>query len=208
YNNSITTGCGTGGDYECTPDATTDYVTRDQMAAFLVRGTQVEAGQSPLTYTCTGLGVGVAGASVPCTNTTPYFLDVSTANPYFTYIQKLYELGITTGCGSSGDYECPSDDNVTRDQMAAFIIRALYGGINGTYTCNGGVAGASVNCATTTPYFSDATPATEGNLFPYIQKLYELGITIGCNNGQSPLLYCPSSDVTRDEMAAFLARSI
>ncbi len=119
---AITTGCGSG-DYECTPNTTTDYVTRDQMAAFLVRATQVEAGQGPETFTCNG---GVAGRALDCSMTTPYFSDVSPANPFFKYIQKLKELGITTGCGN-GDYECPSDDNVTRDQMAAFLARAFLG---------------------------------------------------------------------------------
>jgi hypothetical protein len=176
YNNGITTGCG-GGGY-----CPSENVTRDQMAAFLVRATQVEAGQSTVNFTCNG--------GVNCSAETPYFSDVSTADQFFPYIQKLKELGITTGCGG-GDY-CPSE-NVTRDQMAAFLVRALYGG---TFTCNGGV-----NCSTETPYFSDVS--TSDQFFPYIQKLKELGITTGCGNGN----YCPSEYVTRDQMAAFLARA-
>ena len=102
-----------------------ELVTRDQMAAFLVRATQVKAGQGPETYTCNG---GAPGASVNCATTSPYFLDVTPAtDSFFPYIQKLKELGITTGCGTGGDYECPSDDNVTRDQMAAFLSRAFLG---------------------------------------------------------------------------------
>ena len=189
YNNAITTGCGSG-DY-----CPSEYVTRDQMAAFLVRATQIQAGQSTVNFTCNG------GAT--CAMETPYFNDVLPAtDSFFPYVQKLKELGITTGCGN-GNY-CPSG-NVTRDQMAAFIIRALYGGIAGTYTCNGGVAGASVPCASTTPYFSDVLPtdANESGFYPYIQKMKELGITTGCGNGN----YCPSEDVTRDQMAAFLARA-
>jgi hypothetical protein len=181
YNNGITVGCGNG-NY-----CSANNVTRDQMAAFLVRSTQVEAGQSTVNFTCN------EGAN--CATETPYFNDVPTTDGFFPYVQKLYELGITTGCGS-GDY-CPSE-NVTRDQMAAFIIRALYGQ---NYTCNGGVPGASVACASTTPYFNDV-PTTDG-FFPYVQKMYELGITKGCGNGN----YCPSEDVTRDQMAAFLARA-
>ncbi len=190
YNNGITAGCGNG-DYCPSED-----VTRDQMAAFLVRATQVKAGQGPENFTCDG---GVAGAAVDCAATTPYFIDVPgvNADQFFPYIQKLYELGMTTGCGN-GDY-CPSED-VTRDQMAAFVIRALYGE---NFTCNGGVAGAAVACASTAPYFIDVPGVTSDQLFPYIQKLYELGITTGCGNGD----YCPSEYVTRDQMAAFLARA-
>ncbi len=116
YNAGITTGCGNG-DYCPSAD-----VTRDQMAAFLVRASQVKAGRSPVNFTCNG------GAN--CATETPYFTDVPTTDGFFPYVQKLKELGITTGCGNS-DY-CPSQD-VTRDQMAAFIIRALYGA---TFTCS------------------------------------------------------------------------
>jgi hypothetical protein len=121
--------------------------------------------------------------------------------PAAAWLTLLYELGITTGCGG-GDY-CPSED-VTRDQMAAFLVRGTQvaaGQSTTSFTCNGGVAGVSVSCASTTPYFSDV-PATD-TFFPYVQKLYELGITKGCGNGD----YCPSEDVTRDQMAAFLARA-
>jgi len=192
YNNGITTGCGNGN--YCPSDS----VTRDQMAAFLVRATQVAAGQSTVNFTCNG---GVSGASINCATTTAYFSDVPTTDQFFPYVQKLKELGITTGCGN-GDY-CPSD-SVTRDQMAAFLVRATQvaaGQSTVNFTCNGGVSGASVNCATTTPYFSDV-PTTD-QFFPYVQKLYELGITTGCGNGN----YCPSENVTRDQMAAFLSRA-
>lgn len=129
FNNKITTGCGTTGDYECISDPTTDYVTRDQMAAFLVRSAQVSTGLPPEGFTCNG---GVSGQSVDCSSTTPYFSDTtltSTNSFYFKYIQKLKELGITAGCGAT-DYECISDpatDYVTRDQMAAFLARAFLG---------------------------------------------------------------------------------
>jgi len=191
YQAGITTGCGTGGDYECSsPD-----VTRDQMAAFIIRA--LYGGN----FTCNG--------GVDCSTTAPYFLDVPgvTANQFFPYIQKLKEIGITTGCGAGGDYECASP-YVTRDQMAAFLVRATQvkaGQGPETYTCNGGAPGASVNCATTSPYFLDVTPATD-SFFPYIQKLKELGITTGCGTGGD--YECPSDDnVTRDQMAAFLSRA-
>ena len=98
-----------------------EVVTRDQMAAFLVRATQVNAGQAPEGFTCTG---GTVGVSERCFLTTPYFNDVPATEPFFEYIQKLYELKITIGCGA-GVY-CPSED-VTRDQMAAFLGRAFLG---------------------------------------------------------------------------------
>ncbi|HXW69609.1 MAG TPA: S-layer homology domain-containing protein [Dissulfurispiraceae bacterium] len=194
YNDGITTGCNNRSIYlNCAPDGSDD-VWRDQMAAFIIRALYGES------FTCTG---GMA-MEMNCSTTTPYFSDVTpvTDPAFFPYIQKLYELGITTGCnnGQSPLLYCASDD-VTRDDMAAYIVRATQirsGQSPDIFTCDGGV-----NCATEKPYFSDASPATEGTLFPYIQKMKELGITTGCSASD----YCPSEDVTRDEMAAFIARA-
>ena len=40
---------------------------------------------------------------------------------------------------------------------------------------------------------------------PYVERLADLGITVGCR--QSPLRYCPHSSVTRAQMASFLVRA-
>ncbi|HXW68039.1 MAG TPA: S-layer homology domain-containing protein, partial [Dissulfurispiraceae bacterium] len=118
---------------------------------------------------------------------TPAFSDVPSSYWAYGYIEAIYAAGITVGCGS-GDF-CPSED-VTRDQMAAFIIRSLYGD---NFTCSGGVS-----CSTTTPYFSDV-PATD-YFFPYIQKLAQLSITTMVGT------YLPEEGVTRGETAAFIIR--
>ncbi len=96
----ITAGCSASA--YC-PDAP---VTRDQMAAFLIRA---RLGVSP-------------SETFPFT-ATPHFLDVSAANPFFAYIQKMKDLGITSGCGAS--QYCPGDPT-TRGQMAVFLIRAFF----------------------------------------------------------------------------------
>lgn len=88
----VTKGCG-GGRY-C-PNAT---VTREQMAAFLVRGFEL---------TATG---GVT------------FTDVPVTSPFATDINRLATAGITTGC-AAGRY-CPKA-SVPRNQMAAFLQRAM-----------------------------------------------------------------------------------
>jgi hypothetical protein len=168
----ITTGCGNN---DFCPD---DSVTREEMAAFIVRALE---GEPPATY---------------CSAGSP-FSDVASDSTWCKYVKRLYELGITTGCGS-GNF-CP-DTTVTRDQMAAFLIRALY---SENFTCTGGVAGAAVACATTTPYFNDVPSVTADQFFPYIQKLKELGITVGCGNNN----YCPAEAVSREDMAIFLDRA-
>jgi hypothetical protein len=141
-------------------------LTRGQMAALIIRAMFGEN----FTYT-----------------TTPYFTDVPSTDPFFGYIQKLRDLGITRGC--SATTFCP-DAALPRADMAAFLIRAKLGGLFGdnfTYS--------------TTPTFVDV-PATVSQ-FPYVQKLYELGITSGC----SPTQFCPNSLLTRQEAAAFLVRA-
>ena len=55
-------------------------------------------------------------------------------------------------------------------------------------------------CGTVDP-FGDV-PTTSG-FCKYIKRLSELNITQGCIRG----MYCPSNNVLRDQMAAFLARA-
>lgn len=99
----------------------------------------------------------------------------------YPYIYAIYTEGITTGCGNNN--YCPYD-SVTRGQMAAFIIRALYGE-NFTYT--------------TTPYFSDVP--SDSWAFKYVQKLKDDGITTLSGT------YMASSVVSREQMAAFIGRA-
>ena len=111
----------------------------------------------------------------------PTFDDVPSTSPYETYIEAIYNNGITPGCGH-GNY-CPSSD-VAKGTMAAFIIRALYG---------------ETFSYTQTPYFSDM-PATD-NLFKYVQKLKDLNITTRSGT------YSSDRYVTWDEMPAFFVRA-
>jgi hypothetical protein len=112
------------------------------------------------------------------------FSDVSPSEYYFDAVNLMSAKGITAGCGS-GQY-CPTE-NVTRAQMAIFIVRAIEGGDNFTFAA--------------TPWFTDVQSADFG--FKWIQKMKELGITAGCGNNR----YCPESPVTRDEMAIFIIRA-
>jgi uncharacterized repeat protein (TIGR01451 family) len=112
------------------------------------------------------------------------FLDVPPTHLFYTEIGKLSARGITVGCGG-GNY-CP-EAFVTREQMAAFIMRAL-------------------------GEFNPPTPASQrfndvptSNIFyNFIDRLAALGITLGCGNGN----YCPSANVTREQMAAFMIRAL
>jgi hypothetical protein len=53
------------------------------------------------------------------------FNDVPASSPFCPFIEELARLGITGGCG--GGNFCPGDP-VTRQQMAAFLVKALLAG--------------------------------------------------------------------------------
>lgn len=114
------------------------------------------------------------------------FGDVPISDFFFRFVQGLYSMEVTSGCGG-GNY-CPNDP-VLREQMAIFIER-------GTRT-------VLFTPPAATGVFADV-PA--GNFYaPYIEQLFADGITSGCST--SPALYCPSSPVTRAQMAIFLLRA-
>jgi len=110
---------------------------------------------------------------------TPRFTDVPTTHQFAGEVLGLDELGITTGCTTTEF--CPTGQ-VTRGEMAAFLVRAL--GLEP-------VAGAN-------SFVDD-----DGSLFEAdIEDLVAAGVTTGC----SPTAFCPGRVVTRGEMAAFLVR--
>lgn len=155
----ITSGCGNG---NYCPD---DSVTRAQMAVFLERG--------------------MRGSSFnPPAATGTVFLDVSAGSFAAAFIEQLFVDGITAGCGA--DNYCPSDQ-VTRAQMAVFLLRAVHG------------AGFSPPSAT--GIFAD-TPIGSFAV-DWIEQLAAEGITSGCGGGN----YCPDAPVKRDQMAVFLVRA-
>ena len=116
-------------------------------------------------------------------NTSQEFSDVDPSRSGFSYVNVMKLWGITQGCTPTT--YCP-EQNVTRIQMAVFIIRSLYGN---TFPYQA------------TPYFTDV-PASDAS-FPYVQKLRELGITAGC----TPTLFCPGDTLTRWQAAVFIIRA-
>lgn len=152
----VTLGCG-GGNY-C-PDST---VTREQMAAFIIRA---------------------LGEFNPPLPSSQRFADVPPSNAFYAFIEQMAIRQITTGCGG-GNY-CPANP-VTREQMAAFIIRAL---------------GEPNPPTPPTQRFADVPPSNP--FYNFIDRMAVLNITHGCGGGN----YCPANPVTRGQMAAFLVRA-
>jgi subtilisin family serine protease len=139
-----------------------DNVTRGQMAAFLVRA---------LDYSDSGAG--------------DFFVD-DDGSVFEDSIDKLAVAKVTAGCNPPlNDRFCPGD-NVTRGQMAAFLVRAL------GLTDSGSV-----------DFTDDNGSVFEAN----IEMLAAAGITKGCNPPVNDR-FCPNDYVTRGQMAAFLQRAL
>ena len=145
----------------------TDPVLRSEMATFIVRA------------------MGETG-NVPAFQA--YFADVAAGKWFTPFVERVYELGITKGCGTDPLVFCPQDE-VLRSEMAAFLVRQVEGDTN--------LPGYQA-------YFADV-PAGKWYT-PYAERLYELGITNGC--ATNPLRYCPEDTVLRDQMASFLGRTL
>ena len=91
--------------------------------------------------------------------------------------------GTTLGCDGVPNF-CP-DDTVIRAHMASFLARALD------------------LPPTSTDYFTDDNGLShEDN----INRLREAGITLGCDD--TGTVFCPDDNVTRAQMATFLARAL
>jgi glucose/arabinose dehydrogenase len=109
----------------------------------------------------------------------PPFSDVA-SSIHINAITWLYYEGITGGCG--GGRFCPTA-SVTRQEMASFLVRALD------------------LPATGRDFFTD----DEGSIHENdINRLAAAGITGGCTATR----FCPTSRVTRQQMASFLVRAL
>jgi hypothetical protein len=101
-------------------------------------------------------------------------------------INKLGAAGITRGCNVEATEFC-SDSQITRGEMAAFLVRGF------------GYADAGVG-----DWFND----DDGSIFEAdIDRLKVAGVTVGCNPPENTN-YCPDDPVQRDQMASFLARAL
>jgi len=135
-----------------------DVVTRGQMAAFLNRALGLE-------------------------ETDVDFFDDDSSSVFEADIDELAASGITAGCAERR--YCP-EDNVTRGQMAAFLVR-----------------GYDLTDTGSAEFLDDDDSVFEND----IRMLATAGITLGCNPPTNNR-FCPDDPVTRGQMASFLARAI
>ena len=129
---------------------------------------------------------GMNGSSfVPPAASGTLFDDVSANYWAASWIERLSADGITRGCDASN--YCP-DRNMTRAEMSVFLLRSRHGA-------------------------DYVPPPASGSLFTdvsqgywaaaWIEQLVAEDITEGCGAGK----FCPDSQLSRAEMAAFLIRT-
>ncbi len=126
-------------------------------------------------------------ASLSCTPNP--FLDVAcSSNPNDgKYVQKLKDLGITSGCG--GGNFCP-DATIPREQAAVFLVLGKH--------CPVGSNGCSWTPPPCAGRFADVPcPST---FAAWIEQLSNDGVTSGCGGGN----FCPSSPLTPWQMLVWL----
>jgi hypothetical protein len=119
----------------------------------------------------------VRSLDLPASTTDAFTDDAS--SPHQADINALAEAGVTTGCGPGVFCQ---DAAVTRQQMASFLTRAL-----------------ELPVPATDFFTDDAGSIHESD----INALAGDGITLGC----APGLFCPTAEVLREQMAAFLHRA-
>ena len=138
-----------------------DPVLRWEMAVWIVR---VVDGTDP--------------GQVPATR----FHDVAQEVWWAPYTERMYQLGITTGCGDGTNF-CPHAP-VRRSHMAAFLTRAFD--------------------LTPGPHPGFADVAPENWYHDHVIALARSGITSGCGRDY----FCADDHTSRAQMATFLHRAI
>ncbi len=127
-------------------------------------------------------------ATFTSTPITVTFSDVPSTYWAWSFIERLYHDGITGGCLTSPLMYCP-ETNVTRAQMAVFLLRGEHGSAYAPPSVGSDTGFIDVPA----DYWAAA----------WIKQLALEGVTSGCGPG----LYCPEISVTRDQMAVFLLRA-
>ncbi len=115
----------------------------------------------------------------------PKFVDVRGDEHWVPYVERLFELGITKGCGVNPARYCPAD-RVTRAQMASFLVRAF-----------------NLEKADSGPFTDiDASGHADD-----INALVASGVAEGCRTN-IPEMFCPHTSPTLAQMRAIMWRAV
>ena len=176
------------------PDVSSDHFAAEAVTSLAVAGVFDGAECSPGRF-CAGKAlprwavavwlVRVLDGREPPPVSRSRFDDVDAGDWWAAHVERLAELGVTTGCSAGPPaLYCPNK-TVKRSQMAAFLARA--------YRLPEGPD----------PGFADVPP--DAWYAAHVASLAASGITRGCKDGT---VFCPARATTRAHMAAFLHRAI
>ena len=115
------------------------------------------------------------------------FADVQSTSLFYRDIETIFHRAVTAGCDAKN--YCPNNPAL-RIQMAVFLLKARFGS---SYTPPPALG-----------IFADVP--VDNPAAPWIESLYNLGITGGC--ATDPLRYCPYDPVLRKQMAVFLLKTL
>jgi hypothetical protein len=160
FHRSITGGC------SATSYCPLSNTTREQMSVFVLVSKEG------------------AGYQPPACAPPNLFADVPETSPFCRFIEELANRQVVAGCGPN--LYCPTA-NVTREQMAVFVLRTLDGTLN------------PPNCVAGSEAFNDV-PASSA-FCKWVEELARRGVVTGCGGGA----YCPTAPVTREQMGVFLS---
>jgi hypothetical protein len=156
---------------------------------------------STLPVACTldgaGLTAGLRQAQLKLTTSTPYpvppvpvsltvrFLDVADGSLFDPSIYAAAGAGVMPGCDPAAFLFCPTAQ-VTRADMAGFILRAVHG-----------------PAFVPAPYSGAFNDVQAGDYnADYIQSFFDEGYTVGCGGGN----FCPDAIHTRAQTAVFILK--
>jgi hypothetical protein len=111
------------------------------------------------------------------------FDDVTAANPFYRFIETLLHNEVTGGCSATS--YCPGSPT-TREQMAVFVLVAREGAAYSPAAC--GAVTIFADVPSSSPFCR------------WIEELARRGVVSGCGGAN----YCPTSSVTREQMAVFV----
>ncbi len=121
----------------------------------------------------------------------PYtFSDVTPTHAFWPFVEAIFGAGITAGCTTGTPPTFCPDSNVSRAEMAIFLLKGRHGA-------------SYVPPPATGTVFADVASTSFGAA--WIEQLFNEGLTAGCDT--NPRRYCPTLSVRRDEMAVFLLRA-
>ncbi|MCC6394728.1 MAG: hypothetical protein IT167_29305 [Bryobacterales bacterium] len=134
-----------------------------------------------------------------------WFADVQPGHLFYRWIQKMYRLGITGGCGYNNLGQlifCP-DSPASNLQAAIFAVRTGQLTVGSPTYVNGVINDGFTNFSNQVFFPTDMPNGAYG--LQWVQKLREVGtIATGCGERQ----FCPNNAIARSSIADYVVHGV